>query len=146
VAVYICGLRGETNTKATNAINNVKLWLNNNKFTLNKIKTEIMTFSLKANGQPRNLDVIIHNQTKCTMTVTVTLSQKRTHIVTWELQIDEHLRWDKHAQLTATRIRKTLKKIIRLRLMVKDFMTRHTAICVIWYFSLERMVLRHETD
>jgi len=42
----------ETKTKTTNAINNAKLWLDNNKLTLNKTKTEIMTFSLKANGQP----------------------------------------------------------------------------------------------
>jgi len=32
--------------------------------------------------------------------------------------IDQHLRWDKHAQLTATRIRKTLYKFRRLRLIM----------------------------
>jgi len=67
-----------------------------------------MTFSLKDNGQPRNLDVKIHNQAckhdNCDSHIIKNTDTYRYLGVT----IDQHLRWDKHAQLTATRTQKTL--------------------------------------
>ena len=91
---------------ANDTINTVKKWLDQHLLTLNIQKTQYITFSINNTGQPQNTYTIKIHETKCNAVHCSCSELKRVKSIRYlGVIIDNHLKWDEHIKLTATRIR-----------------------------------------
>ena len=106
----------EVYTTANDTIQRIKHWLDCHKLSLNIEKTKYITFSCNEVGQPVNKQIIIHTCTQNTDTPCSCAEIEKTENIKYlGIIIDQHMRWDLHANITANRIRRTAYKIKQLR-------------------------------
>lgn len=127
-------------SKAQIGINKVKQWLDNNLLTLNSDKTKFICFSPTQAGQPKEIhNIIIHHCNDITTCKCNTL-ECVDNIRYLGIIIDKFLRWDKHIDLTSTKVRKLTHLFIAIRniLSVKDLKRIYFAMCnsILDYASL----------
>lgn len=108
----------EAYSKATQAILSVKQWLDKHRLTLNTSKTEYMTFSTTKTGQPTDDSLTLTIHKTCCVGTDPCTCDKLKHTDKYKylgLTIDNHLKWNHHTQITASRIRRTIYKFRQLR-------------------------------
>lgn len=128
----------DSHDKASKAITAAKRWFDDNKLTLNIDKTFYITFSPNNYGQPDNhLHVTLHSP-DCPTTNCDCKKLTKTYDQSYlGLTFDQHLRWDRHIQITTTRIRKTLYKFKRLR----DLVDIHTLRQI--YYAIVQSIVQY---
>ena len=123
---------------ANDTINTVKKWLDQHLLTLNIQKTQYITFSINNTGQPQNTYTIKIHETKCNAVHCSCSELKRVKSIRYlGVIIDNHLKWDEHIKLTATRIRQTGFKIKQLRSILNPSLLRQV------YFSLVQSIVQY---
>lgn len=130
----------ESHSKAEIGINEVKKWLDSNLLTLNSDKTKFICFSATKAGQPKEMhNIFVHHCNDITACKCNTLECVDS-IRYLGIVIDKFLRWDKHIDLTSTKVRKLthLFRAIRNILCLKDMKRIYFAMCnsILDYASL----------
>lgn len=128
----------EIYTRANETLKTIKLWLDNNKLSLNTQKTIYIPFSIYATGQPNSIHTITIHKTECHhMQCNCELIQRVDSTKYLGVIIDKHLRWDEHGIITAKRIRKTAYKFKELRSVLNPDILRTV------YFSLVHSIVQY---
>lgn len=113
-----------------NAVGKIKTWLDAHWMKLNIKKTKYMTFSPTAAGLPEHLgDIRIYN---CDDTI------KNTTVIKYlGVMVDQHLKWQEHAEYLNKRLRKTVYKFFTLRNILNN------KLLLTVYNSLSVSILRY---
>lgn len=101
---------------AESDMNKLKMWMDLNILTMNVTKTQYITFSINARGQPSNhLKIKIHNNECVTQNCDCDALGKVPSVQYLGVKIDQHLNWREQTIATSKRIRQTAYKFRELR-------------------------------
>lgn len=123
--------------KATEGINKIKYWLDNNLLTLNIDKTKYMTFSIDPRRQPGpDKKLTIHD---CTSDVNCLCNPlTRTQVIKYlGIYIDNYFRWTEQINRTAGKVR----KLIYFFKNIRNIMQMKTLKTI--YYALAQSIITH---
>jgi len=126
--IYSASSWQEAKLGAERCLVRVKSWLDYNLLTLNAGKTKFIAFSIQSNKQPTFSSLNLTENDKI---------DKVSQIKYLGLMLDQHLRWDIHANYISKKIRKTIFIFYTLRNIISKRML------TIVYNSLIESILRY---
>lgn len=134
----------DTFKTASMQISKIWYWLRNNDLKMNLEKTNYITFSANANGQPHiTLKIKIHNNpeksNQCLNNQCHTCQEleKVTDARYLGVQIDQYLRWDKHID----KLKKKIRTLVHFFRIISKFSTTNLIESV--YFALVQSQLQY---
>jgi len=128
VILYSAPNWSEAKQGAEQCLNSVKKWLNTNLLTLNINKTKFITFSITKGTQPQFQTLDLTDNAKI---------YKVENIKYLGIMIDQHLRWDAHAEY----ISQKLRKLIHIFYLLRNIL--HKSLLRMVYTALAESILRY---
>lgn len=104
-------------SSAEMAVQQIANWFSMNSLTINLAKTKYITFSINMAGQPKESEIIVHQENCITQLNTCNCPklERLSCIKYLGLQLDQHLKWNEHIQYLVSRIRKSFHYFVMLR-------------------------------
>lgn len=102
-------------SKSNNSLKIIQNWLCAHKLSLNTSKTKYMTFTAAKSSQPTEIEMIKSHSLFCRGQCQCAPLEKVESIRYLGVEVDQLLKWDKHADIITKRIRRSFYKLLRLR-------------------------------